>query len=35
LLLATSWYELRWQQTGENYFGTLAAAGWQRLSQLN
>ncbi|MFG1172960.1 thiamine kinase [Erwiniaceae bacterium CAU 1747] len=35
LLLATSWFELRWQQTGENHFGTLAAAGWQRLSQLN
>ncbi|ROR11395.1 thiamine kinase [Erwinia sp. JUb26] len=35
LLLATSWYELRWQQTGENHFGTLAATGWQRLSQLN
>lgn len=35
LLLATSWYELRWQQTGENNFGALAAAGWQRLSQFN
>ena len=35
LLLATSWYELRWQQTGENQFGALAASGWQRLSQLN
>jgi len=31
-LLATSWYELRWQQSGEQHFQTLAAAGWQRIS---
>lgn len=31
-LLATSWYELRWQQSGEQHFQTLAAAGWQRLT---
>lgn len=31
-LLATSWYELRWQQSGEHQFKTLAAAGWQRMS---
>lgn len=34
-LLATSWYELRWQQTGDDNFGTLAALGWQQLSQIN
>ena len=34
-LLATSWYELRWQQTGDDNFGALAATGWQRLSQIN
>lgn len=33
LLLAASWYELRFQQTGDSHMGTLAAAGWQRLSQ--
>nr|CBX80349.1 thiamine kinase [Erwinia amylovora ATCC BAA-2158] len=31
-LLATSWYELRWQQSGEQHFHTLAAAGWQRVT---
>lgn len=31
-LLATSWCELRWQQSGEHQFKTLAAAGWQRMS---
>lgn len=31
-LLATSWYELRWQQSGEHQFKTLAAEGWQRMS---
>ncbi|QGU88004.1 thiamine kinase [Erwinia sorbitola] len=31
-LLATSWYELRWQQSGEHHFKTLAATGWQRIS---
>lgn len=31
LLLATSWYELRAQQSGEQHFYTLAAEGWQRL----
>ncbi len=30
-LLATSWYELRWQQSGDNEFAALAADGWQRL----
>lgn len=30
-LLATSWYELRAQQSGEQHFYTLAAEGWQRL----
>lgn len=31
-LLATSWYELRWQQSGEQHFHTLAAEGWQRVT---
>jgi len=29
-LLATSWYELRAQQSGEQHFYTLAAEGWQQ-----
>ncbi|CAO97056.1 thiamine kinase [Erwinia tasmaniensis] len=31
-LLAASWYELRWQQSGEQHFHTLAAEGWQRVT---
>ncbi|UWS31744.1 thiamine kinase [Erwinia pyrifoliae] len=31
-LLATSWYELRWQQSGEQHFHTLAAVGWRRIT---
>ncbi len=30
-LLAASWYELRWQQSGEKTFYTLAAQAWQRV----
>lgn len=30
-LLAASWYELRWQQSGEETFYTLAAQAWQRV----
>lgn len=30
-LLMASWYELRWQQTQEETFFTLAAQAWQRL----
>lgn len=33
-LLATSWYELRFQQSGEHHFQTLAAQGWQRMSSV-
>lgn len=31
MLLMASWYELRWQQTQEETFFTLAAQAWQRL----
>lgn len=30
-LLMASWYELRWQQSGEAIFSTLAAQAWQRV----
>jgi len=30
-LLMASWYELRWQQSGEKTFFTLAAQAWQRV----
>lgn len=30
-LLTASWYELRWQQSGEETFYTLAAQAWQRV----
>ena len=30
-LLAASWYELRWQQSGNEAFYTLAAQAWQRV----
>lgn len=30
-LLMASWYELRWQQSGEAIFDTLAAEAWQRV----
>lgn len=30
-LLAASWYELRWQQSGKETFYTLAAQAWQRV----